>query len=144
MTAQNPTARILGPDSAPVTGDEVARRPISAGLLARIVLGTAAILGATFTFGSKWGGSSAAEAELRGQVSALIETARGLEGRLRLVEESKTRIAPAVENLTASTNALTAAVNAMQANLAGQTVEIRLLHEAVSELRASKSADGPK
>jgi hypothetical protein len=53
-------------DTAPVTKEEAAKRPISLGLLGVIVLATTSIIGTSYTIGSKSGGGDAeASAEIQ-------------------------------------------------------------------------------
>lgn len=120
--------------------EEVARRPLSLRLLLLVVGGTISVAGAIFTAGSKWGGSSTADAAalsaIRVGLASNVAAIEALSTRLATVETTKTTLVPAVDRLSVQTDKLAEAVGALRETLAAQNVEIRNLKDAVGELRA--------
>lgn len=127
--------------------EEASKRPPSGRLLALVILGTLSAAGAVFTAGSKWGGSSTADAAARQALSAEIAAVRGglaanvaalevIAQRISAVEVTKTTLVPAMDRLSVQTEKLAEAVAVLRENVSAQTAEIRNLKEAVSELRA--------
>lgn len=145
MRVSRPALSAVGPlagspgDGA-LTQDEAARRPLSAGFLLAVVLGTVSVVGAAFTFGTRWGG---ADASTQASVGALAQRAgtledlvRGLADRVRVVEDVRSGLTPAVANLSAQTSKLAEVVAGVRENMAAQTAELRSLKEAVDNLRS--------
>lgn len=122
--------------TVPITPAGIADRAPSIGTIMKFCGYAVVAAGAVYAAGTRSGSGSEIEAAMASKILALTEVVRSNGDRIRAVEDYRATLGPSVTILSKATDDLTKSVNEMRTILAGQTVEIRLLHESVIEQRS--------